>query len=59
MFSAGPANVFGKIWKAQKQGLCTDISPGVGKKGREIKAALTMPSRLQLSTLDRMALNLF
>jgi hypothetical protein len=33
------------------------MGPAVGKKGLEIKAAITMPPRLKLLTLDRLALN--
>jgi hypothetical protein len=35
------------------------MDPAVGKNKREleIKAAITMPPRLRLSTLDRLALN--
>jgi hypothetical protein len=58
MSTAGPADWFGKIWIAQKQGLpIVNIlhwngSSSGEKKRREIDAPITMPPRLRLSTLD-------
>jgi hypothetical protein len=37
--------------------LFTEMGPAVGKKVLEIKAAISMPPRLKLLALDRLALN--
>jgi hypothetical protein len=66
MSKADTADWSGTIWIAQRQGLRivntfhnNKMRPAVGKKkkGLEIEAAITMPPRLKLSTLDRLALN--
>jgi hypothetical protein len=54
MSTAGPENLLRKIWIAQKQGLpmvntLTEMDLAVGKKGRVIKAAITMPPILKLN----------
>jgi hypothetical protein len=62
MSTAETGNLFGKIWIAQKQGLpivntLNRMGPAVGKNGLEIKAAITMPPRLKLLTLDHLTLD--
>jgi hypothetical protein len=63
MSTADPAKLFRKICIVQKQGrpivntLQQKIGPAMGKKGLAIKAAIILPPRLRLSTLQ--ALNFF
>jgi hypothetical protein len=54
MSTADTANLFGKIWIGQKQGLpivniFIELGLAEGKNGLEIKAAIIMPSRFKLN----------
>jgi hypothetical protein len=67
MSTADTGNLFvclETIWIVPKSKICllltllTEMGPAVGKKkGLEIKAEINMPPRLQLLTLDSLALN--